>query len=86
MVERLLCKQDVRSSNPLTPTIFGSLAQLVEQLAFNQLFVGSNPTRPTIKEASVEKTGAFFFVCDRHGALRVSATSLAVVATLVTWR
>ncbi|RML69635.1 hypothetical protein ALQ91_00582, partial [Pseudomonas syringae pv. syringae] len=34
--------------NPLTPTIFGSLAQLVEQLAFNQLVVGSNPTRPTI--------------------------------------
>ena len=26
----------------------GSLAQLVEQLAFNQLVVGSNPTRPTI--------------------------------------
>ena len=25
----------------------GSLAQLVEQLAFNQLVVGSNPTRPT---------------------------------------
>ncbi len=26
---------------------FGSLAQLVEQLTFNQLVVGSNPTRPT---------------------------------------
>ena len=26
----------------------GSLAQSVEQLAFNQLVVGSNPTRPTI--------------------------------------
>ncbi|KPW41617.1 hypothetical protein ALO57_101267 [Pseudomonas coronafaciens pv. oryzae] len=44
----MLWEQDVRSSNPLTPTIFGSLAQLVEQLAFNQLVVGSNPTRPTI--------------------------------------
>ena len=28
--------------------ILGSLAQSVEQLAFNQLVVGSNPTRPTI--------------------------------------
>ena len=26
----------------------GSLAQLVEQLAFNQLVTGSNPVRPTI--------------------------------------
>ena len=26
----------------------GSLAQLVEQLAFNQLVEGSNPSRPTI--------------------------------------
>ena len=26
---------------------FGSLAQLVEQLAFNQLVIGSNPIRPT---------------------------------------
>ena len=25
----------------------GSLAQLVEQLAFNQLVIGSNPIRPT---------------------------------------
>ena len=25
----------------------GSLAQLVEQLAFNQLVAGSNPARPT---------------------------------------
>jgi hypothetical protein len=27
---------------------YGSLAQLVEQLAFNQLVTGSNPVRPTI--------------------------------------
>ncbi|CAK2207258.1 hypothetical protein VCRA2119O147_4550001 [Vibrio crassostreae] len=26
----------------------GSLAQLVEQLTFNQLVAGSNPARPTI--------------------------------------
>ncbi len=36
-----------------------------------------------LKKASL--VGAFF-VCARHGALRASATSLAVVATLVTWR
>ncbi len=28
--------------------IVGSLAQLVEQLTFNQLVTGSNPVRPTI--------------------------------------
>ena len=28
--------------------VFGPLAQLVEQLAFNQLVAGSNPARPTI--------------------------------------
>ena len=28
----------------------GSLAQLVEQLAFNQLVAGSNPARPTISK------------------------------------
>ena len=28
-------------------TKYGSLAQLVEQLAFNQLVAGSNPARPT---------------------------------------
>ncbi|MEB0194420.1 hypothetical protein QN411_24325, partial [Pseudomonas sp. CCI1.1] len=28
--------------------------------------------------------GPFYFWCARHGALRASATSLAVVATLVT--
>jgi|TARA_A200000113_G_scaffold225948_1_gene248950 hypothetical protein len=27
---------------------YGSLAQLVEQLAFNQLVTGSNPVRPTM--------------------------------------
>ncbi len=27
----------------------GSLAQLVEQLTFNQLVAGSNPARPTIQ-------------------------------------
>ncbi|SVB33778.1 uncharacterized protein METZ01_LOCUS186632 [marine metagenome] len=28
--------------------LIGPLAQLVEQLAFNQLVEGSNPSRPTI--------------------------------------
>ena len=31
------------------PSLFGPLAQSVEQLAFNQLVAGSNPARPTIK-------------------------------------
>src|SRR5690606_17964619 len=37
----------------------GSLAQLVEQLAFNQLVVGSNPTRPTKSQKPVARL-AFF--------------------------
>ncbi len=32
--------------------VFGSLAQSVEQLAFNQLVEGSNPSRPTINSYS----------------------------------
>ena len=31
----------------------GSLAQLVEQLAFNQLVAGSNPARPTIFQSLI---------------------------------
>ncbi len=31
----------------ITEIKFGSLAQLVEQLTFNQLVAGSNPARPT---------------------------------------
>ena len=34
---------------PLQQTLDGSLAQLVEQLTFNQLVAGSNPARPTIQ-------------------------------------
>ncbi len=33
--------------------LYGSLAQLVEQLTFNQLVAGSNPARPTI----IQNTG-----------------------------
>ncbi len=36
-----------RGSTPLRDAN-GSLAQLVEQLTFNQLVAGSNPARPTI--------------------------------------
>src|SRR5690606_31225969 len=36
---------------------FGSLAQLVEQLAFNQLVEGSNPSRPTKQRKSETTTG-----------------------------
>ena len=32
--------------------LLGPLAQLVEQLAFNQLVEGSNPSRPTIKSVA----------------------------------
>ena len=37
--------------NGISKNRIGSLAQLVEQLAFNQLVTGSNPVRPTIHQA-----------------------------------
>jgi hypothetical protein len=39
----------------------GSLAQLVEQLAFNQLVAGSNPARPTIFSRSIPDTWVTFY-------------------------
>ncbi|ETJ45619.1 hypothetical protein Q604_UNBC00397G0001, partial [human gut metagenome] len=36
-----------RRFDPVITHHFGSLAQLVEQLTFNQLVAGSNPARPT---------------------------------------
>ena len=36
-----------RRFEPVITHHFGSLAQLVEQLTFNQLVAGSNPARPT---------------------------------------
>ncbi len=35
--------------------LVGSLAQLVEQLAFNQLVAGSNPARPTTSFYDLER-------------------------------
>ena len=40
------------------PSLFGPLAQSVEQLAFNQLVAGSNPARPTIYQT----TFGWFFI------------------------
>ncbi|CAN1600384.1 protein of unknown function [Pseudomonas mediterranea] len=42
-------------------------------------------SRSKIKKKATQMSG-FFCACARHGALRVSATSLAVVVSLVTWR
>ncbi len=39
----------------------GSLAQLVEQLTFNQLVAGSNPARPTILSMMVVEK--LFYEC-----------------------
>jgi len=39
------------------PFLQGSLAQSVEQLAFNQLVEGSNPSRPTTYAFLARKTG-----------------------------
>ncbi|CRH33078.1 hypothetical protein BN1183_AP_00530 [Pantoea ananatis] len=43
----------------------GSLAQLVEQLTFNQLVAGSNPARPTNSEKGSALRALFSFVAPR---------------------
>ena len=45
--------------------VFGPLAQLVEQLAFNQLVAGSNPARPTIIRETTRRVVFFLSGC-RH--------------------
>ena len=40
----------------LACSLYGALAQLVEQLTLNQLVVGSIPTRPTISKNGLWKT------------------------------
>ncbi len=65
------------------PTRFGSLAQLVEQLAFNQLVDGSNPSRPTkyggyAPPEKGEPTGSpFLFVCPGRDPLAGSLSGSA---------
>ena len=53
----------------------GSLAQSVEQLAFNQLVAGSNPARPTIPSPSWfwRRFWALFGFCPHHCRCRCSA-------------
>ena len=41
------------------PSLFGPLAQSVEQLAFNQLVAGSNPARPTISKKATHRVVFF---------------------------
>ena len=50
-------------SRPIGLTLIlehGSLAQLVEQLAFNQLVAGSNPARPTIFSFKINRLNYCF--------------------------
>ena len=54
-----------RRFEPVITHHFGSLAQLVEQLTFNQLVAGSNPARPT-KFRKKRPMGAFFVSFGRH--------------------
>lgn len=45
---RLSHKEMITGSNPVRSTIYGSVAQRIEQLPSKQLVVGSNPARATI--------------------------------------
>ena len=74
-----------RRFDPVITHHFGSLAQLVEQLTFNQLVAGSNPARPT--NVKRRPKGAFLLsaickirTCRRFGVER-SETTEPVTAT-----
>ena len=45
---RLVWDQEIEGSNPSTPTIYRTLAQLVERLPYTQNVVSSNLASPTI--------------------------------------
>ena len=55
-----------RRFEPVIAHHFGSLAQLVEQLTFNQLVAGSNPARPT----NVKKRPKGAFLLSAHCTIR----------------
>ena len=68
-----------RRFDPVITHHFGSLAQLVEQLTFNQLVAGSNPARPT--NVKKRPKGAFLLsaickirTCRRFGVERSETT------------
>src|SRR5690606_20677035 len=46
---------------------YGSLAQSVEQLAFNQLVAGSNPARPTKLPKGCHTASLFVFALNKIG-------------------
>ena len=70
MVELYLAKVDVEGSNPLARSIsvYGSIAQLVEQLTLNQWVVGSSPTAPTIISHDIFLSICFGGVAERFNA------------------
>ena len=54
MVERLVYTEDVGSSTLSSRTIYGLLAQLVEQVTLNHLVGGSNPSQSTISKDYIQ--------------------------------
>jgi hypothetical protein len=64
----------------LYPILPGPLAQLVEQLAFNQLVAGSNPARPTIYTKNAAHRVAFFVY---HDAVRLDRTTVRKIAPAI---
>ncbi len=58
----------------------GSLAQLVEQLTFNQLVAGSNPARPT--NVKRRPKGAFLLCAELNDSTKLSGTILNNAAAL----
>ena len=67
------------------PIRFGPLAQLAEQLTFNQLVVGSNPTRLTQSSALGTKPEAIYLIVKvQHKAITLlGRQSLRVIAFFI---
>ena len=69
-----------RRFDPVITHHFGSLAQLVEQLTFNQLVAGSNPARPT--NVKRRPKGAFLLCAELTDSTKLSGTILNNAAAL----
>ncbi len=69
-----------RRFDPVITHHFGSLAQLVEQLTFNQLVAGSNPARPT--NVKRRPKGAFLLCAELNDSTKLSGTILNNAAAL----
>jgi transcription elongation factor Elf1 len=69
-----------RRFDPVITHHFGSLAQLVEQLTFNQLVAGSNPARPTNVKKRPKGAFLLYAVCKIDFSSQVPCSSADITS------